>query len=78
MLNNSISGPFTDLWALGVIAYQIIVGETPWKGLEYAIFQQILSRKVSFPNNMPLDAVDLIDKLMQLNPLDRLGASGSE
>ena len=39
MLNSSISGPFTDLWALGVIAYQIIAGETPWKGLEYAVFQ---------------------------------------
>ena len=39
MLESSISGPFTDLWALGVIAYQIIVGETPWKGLEYAIFE---------------------------------------
>jgi len=28
---------------------------------------------VEYPNNMPLEAVDLIDKLMHLNPLKRLG-----
>mmetsp|Transcript_18756 Transcript_18756/g.28807 ORF Transcript_18756/g.28807 Transcript_18756/m.28807 type:complete len:122 (+) Transcript_18756:1145-1510(+) len=74
MLNNSVSGPFTDLWALGVIVYLIVVGEPPWKGnQEYGVFQQILSRKVIFPNSMPLEAVDLVDKLLQLNPLHRLG-----
>jgi serine/threonine protein kinase len=39
MLDSSISGPFTDLWALGVIVYQIINGEVPWKGnQEFGIF----------------------------------------
>jgi len=28
---------------------------------------------VVFPNNMPVEAVDLIDKLLDLNPLKRLG-----
>jgi serine/threonine protein kinase len=32
MLSSSSSGPFTDLWALGVIVYQIVCGEVPWKG----------------------------------------------
>jgi len=32
MLNDSVSGPFTDLWALGVIVYQLLEGEVPWKG----------------------------------------------
>ena len=78
MLNNSSSGAFTDLWALGVIVYQIVAGEVPWKGnQEMQIFQQILKRNVEFPNNMPLEAVDLIDKLLQLNPLKRLGFGGA-
>ena len=39
MLDSSVSGPFTDLWALGVIVYQIINGEVPWKGTqEFGIF----------------------------------------
>lgn len=32
MLDDSVSGPFTDLWALGVIVYQLVSGELPWKG----------------------------------------------
>ena len=81
MLNNSSSGPFTDLWALGVIVYQILTGEVPWKGSkDFVIFQQIIKREVSFPNNMAPEAVDLIDELLKLNPVERLGcgAKGSD
>jgi len=75
MLSNSVSGPFTDLWALGVIVYFIVTGEPPWRGnQEYAVFKQILERHIIFPTTMPIDAVDLVDKLLQLNPLKRLGA----
>lgn len=31
MLNGSIGAPFNDLWSLGVIIYQILAGEAPWK-----------------------------------------------
>lgn len=37
------------------------------------IFQQIQERKINFPNDMNMDAVNLIDMLMQLNPLQRIG-----
>ena len=43
MLSCSISGLYTDLWALGVIVYQLFNGEVPWKSnQEFIIFQQIL------------------------------------
>lgn len=75
MLSCSISGPYTDLWALGVIVYQILVGEVPWKGgQEFVIFQQILDKKIEYPNSMPIEAVDLIDNLLSMNPYERLGA----
>ena len=35
MLVKSTSGPFTDLWSLGVIIYQILTGDLPWSGNEY-------------------------------------------
>lgn len=28
----SISGPFSDLWAVGIICYQLYTGKTPWTG----------------------------------------------
>jgi len=39
MLNNSSSGPFTDLWALGVIVFEMITGNVPWNSKkDYEIF----------------------------------------
>jgi|APCry1669190327_1035288.scaffolds.fasta_scaffold191292_1 serine/threonine protein kinase len=70
MLNGSLGAPFNDLWSLGVIIYQILAGEAPWKRFhgdnttEYMIYQYIRERRIEFPNNMPLEAVDLIDKLL--------------
>ena len=33
MLKNSASGPFTDLWAFGVIAFQLLCDDYPFKGV---------------------------------------------
>ena len=40
MLNESVSGPFVDLWALGVIIFEMITGDRPFKGAhDFAIFE---------------------------------------
>lgn len=56
----------------------MFTGESPWKRgentTEMMVFDRISRRKIEFPKNMPLEAVDLIDKLLQLNPTERLGA----
>ena len=81
MLDSNMSGPFTDLWALGCIIFQCLTGDVPFKATyDYQVFQMITERRLVFPKYLPVDAVDLIDKLMQLNPALRLGAGepGSE
>jgi len=31
MINNKIAGPFTDIWALGVIVCHMITGKNPFQ-----------------------------------------------
>ena len=52
----------------------MITGEVPFKAeADYQTFQLILERKLTFPESMDPTARDLIDQLLQLDPLARLG-----
>lgn len=65
----------SDLWALGCIIFQFLTGHHAFTGdSDYLIFQKILHRKIDFPLNFPLDAKNLVEELLQINPEDRLGA----
>ena len=47
MLEKSSSGPFTDIWALGLIIYNMLVGQLPWKAtFEAQLFQEIVSNNI--------------------------------
>ena len=68
----------TDLWALGCIIFKMITGQVPFTGTQnYTVFPKINNREIEWPTQMEIDPVcrDLIDKLIVLNPMDRLGAS---
>jgi serine/threonine protein kinase len=71
----------TDLWSLGIIIYQLLVGSTPFKGnSEYLTFENILNEEVKFPENLDIseDAKDLIVRLLEKTPCSRLGAQNFE
>lgn len=64
-----------DLWALGCIIYQMISGLPPFRaGSEYLIFQKILDRDLQFPDGFDGLAADLVQRLIQIEPVKRLGA----
>ena len=76
LLKDKQAGTSSDLWALGCIIFQMLAGQYPFQAPnEYLTFQQILNCKYEFPEHFPDDAKDLIDKLLQLDPLERLGSS---
>lgn len=74
VLNNSGVSYSADLWALGCIIYQMLAGRPPFKGAsEYLTFQLITARALDFPEGFPPSARDLVDRLLQLEPAQRIG-----
>ena len=75
MLNESKSGISNDMWALGVIIYQMLTGNYPFNGQnQNEVFGKITSREVEFDNGLDMAAVDIIDRLLNLVPGLRLGS----
>ncbi|XP_019867885.2 3-phosphoinositide-dependent protein kinase 1 [Aethina tumida] len=76
VLSNNPTTYASDLWALGCIIYQMVAGEMPFRGpTEYLIFKNILSLKYEFPNAFNETAKDLVNKLLIVEPSERLGAN---
>ena len=74
---NSGATPATDLWALGAMLYILHTGSTPyWSPSPYLTFLRI--KRGLLPRNTwgipDDDAWDIISRLMQVKPEDRIGA----
>ncbi|BES93168.1 serine threonine-protein kinase [Nesidiocoris tenuis] len=62
-----------DIWCLGVMAFELLVGRDPFRSNKPKITQKrILQRKIVFPAIVKPDAVDLIQKLIVVDPKKRL------
>lgn len=63
-----------DIWAIGCILYQFLVGVPPFKGkTEYLTFEKIVNLQYQWPNfYIPPTIKDLVDRLLKSNPYDRL------
>lgn len=75
MLHDSaVAGFGSDLWALGCVAYQMMVGSPPFKSnSEYVTFQKILATDYHFPDDVPDIGKKFVTSLLTLEPQDRLG-----
>ncbi|XP_034457401.1 serine/threonine-protein kinase N2 isoform X2 [Hippoglossus hippoglossus] len=63
-----------DWWGLGVLIYEMLVGESPFPGDdEEEVFDSIVNDDVRFPRFLSPESVSLIQKLLQKNPGTRLG-----
>lgn len=73
----------SDWWSLGCILFEFLYGYPPFHaGTPEEVFENILARKIDWPDEddcpVSWEAKDLMDKLMTLNPKERLGANASE
>lgn len=64
-----------DWWGLGVLIYEMLVGESPFPGDdEEEVFDSIVNDDVRYPRFLSPESVSLIQMLLQKNPEMRLGA----
>lgn len=64
-----------DLWSLGVIIYEFLMGEPPFHGdTEKETHERILRGRYYIDDeDMSPESIDLISKLLKLNPDERIG-----
>uniref|UniRef100_A0A8C1UXK4 protein kinase C n=1 Tax=Cyprinus carpio TaxID=7962 RepID=A0A8C1UXK4_CYPCA len=75
VLTDSMYTRAVDWWGLGVLIYEMLVGESPFPGDdEEEVFDSIVNDEVRYPRFMSPESVSIIQKLLQKNPEKRLGA----
>ncbi|KAI0269865.1 hypothetical protein BC834DRAFT_967598 [Gloeopeniophorella convolvens] len=68
-------GRAVDWWAFGVLTYEMLLGQSPFRGDdEDEIFDAILEDEPLYPITMPRDAVSILQKLLTRDPTRRLGS----
>ncbi|WBW73135.1 serine/threonine protein kinase Cek1 [Schizosaccharomyces osmophilus] len=73
----------SDWWSVGCVLFEFLFGYPPFNAdTPTEIFKNILARKIAWPDNTNFldlgDAVDLINRLLCMEPSERLGAKGVE
>ena len=73
MINNTGHDEKVDIWCIGVLLFELITGQQPWKGSDVQTVKYNISRlKINWPKQMDRTAADLISKILRYNPEERI------
>jgi serine/threonine protein kinase len=72
-------GRAVDWWAFGVLIYQMLLQQSPFRGDdEDEIYDAILADEPLYPIHMPRDSVSILQKLLTREPEHRLGSGPTD
>ena len=72
-------GRSVDWWAFGVLIYQMLLQQSPFRGEdEDEIYDAILADEPLYPIHMPRDSVSILQKLLTREPEFRLGSGPTD
>jgi serine/threonine protein kinase len=72
-------GRAVDWWAFGVLIYQMLLQQSPFRGEdEDEIYDAILADEPLYPIHMPRDSVAILQKLLTREPELRLGSGPTD
>ena len=61
-----------DIWCIGILLFELITKKPPFYGVDKGnLMMNISNLKISWPHNIPLDAKDLISKILKIDPIQR-------
>ena len=72
MIEKRGHGPGVDIWALGVVCFELLTGKLPFHGKDQELFENIQHVNINWPGGdfNPL-AKNLITKILKYDPKDR-------
>lgn len=78
ILTNNGYDKTCDWFSFGVLIYQMICGSVPFKQKEEEIGIKIYNQPIRTPTTISYNARDIIEKLLEINPNERLGFNGAD
>ena len=69
-------GPSVDIWSAGIVLYILLCGKLPFKSNNEKNLKQIICNGyINFPNYLSFSVKDLIQKMLCVNPLNRINCN---
>ena len=73
VLGNKYSGRKIDIWSCGIIIYVMICGYLPFEApSSMLLFRKIVECKVDYPDFVSDDAIDIMNKILEVDPYKRI------